>query len=265
MKRRMACAVPFLCWAAAGLAGPAVSSLVAQSDTGTFRLHATGSASAAVDVVHADLAWAEVRIAEVLGVFPDTVSVRIFPDRPGFSAALTEAWGLPDTACWMVGGADDHVLYLLSPAVWGEEACDHDPGDDLHRRLLVAHEAVHVFHGQVNPSDDLGLLEDLGWFIEGLATYASGQFDRSHVDRAREAIATGVVPEHLSQAWSGPFRYGVAGSMAAFIDHRWGRQTFRDALMVTSQSALLDLLGTTEPGFLEEWESWIRAAESPRT
>jgi hypothetical protein len=124
--------------------------------------------------------------------------------------------------------------------------------------MLVAHEAVHVFPGQVNPSEDLGLLEDLGWFIEGLATYASGQFESSHTDRAREAVAAGVVPKRMNEAWSGPFRYGVAGSMAAFIDHQWGRQTLRDALTLTSQAALLNLLGTTEPAFLEEWESWVR-------
>lgn len=248
-----------LCWwGAVGLAGSAASCLSSQSAIETFRIHAPAIAPLTVDDVRSDLAWSEDRIAGILGVFPDTVSVRIFPDRQGFSAALREAWGIPDTACWMVGAADDHTLYLLSPAVWGEEACDHDPRGDLHRRMLIAHEAVHVFHGQLNPSEDLGLLEDLGWFIEGLATYVSGQFDRSHAARAREAVATGVVPERLNQAWSGPYRYGVAGSMAAFIDHRWGRQFIRDALTITSQEALLTLLGTTETAFLKEWESWVR-------
>lgn len=258
MRRGVAHSLSVLCWGAAVLAGPAVSSLLAQSDIGTFRLTAPGIASVTVDVVRGDLAWSEARIATILGEFSETVAVRILPDRKEFSAALREAWGLQDTACWMVGGADDHVLYLLSPAVWGEEACDHDPGDDLHRRMLVAHEAVHVFHGQVNPGEDLGLLEDLGWFIEGLATYVSGQFDRSHAVRAREAVASSAAPERLDQAWSGPFRYGVAGSMVAFIDHHWGRQTLRDALMVTSQSALLNLLGTTEPAFLRDWKNWLR-------
>ncbi len=242
---------------AAAVGGAAASPLIAQQGDATFRIDAPGVARATIDMVRGDLAWSEERIAELLGVFPDTVSVRIYPDRERFAAALREAWGLSESACWMVGGADDRVLFLLSPAVWGEDACDHDPKDDGHRRMLIAHEVVHVFHGQVNPSEDLGLLEDLGWFIEGLATYISGQWETAHRARAREAVAKGPVPGRLSEAWSGPYRYGVAGSMAAFIDHRWGRQTLLDALTVTSQPALLVLLGTTETAFLAEWQRWV--------
>jgi hypothetical protein len=202
MKNRSVHAASVLL-AAVGFAVPASAPLAAQSGTRTFRVHAPGVAQATVDVVHGDLAWSEERIAGFFGVFPDTASVQIFPNRQEFSAALRDAWGLSETACWMVGGADDQVLFLLSPAVWGEEACDHDPRDDVHRRMLVAHEAVHVFHGQIDPSDDLGLLEDLGWFIEGLATYVSGQFDSAHRSRAREAVAKGLVPGRLGEAWSG--------------------------------------------------------------
>ena len=157
----------------------------------------------------------------------------------------------------MVGGADDHTLHLLAPDRWDTEACEHDAADAEHVRRLVTHELVHVYHGQVNPSADLGLLEDLAWFTEGLATYVSGQLEARHQGRAAEAIREGRAPERLADAWSGPFRYGVAGSMVAFIDEAWGRDTLRGLLAATSQAQLLDALGVDEPGFLERWEQWV--------
>lgn len=240
---------------AAIIAFGAASAVAAQD--GTFRMHAPGVDSTVVSEVNAHLARAEQRIGATLGAFPDTVSVRVFPSRATFSVALKAAWGIPDTACWMVGAADDHVLYLLSPAVWDAEACEHDGRDAGHVGMLVAHEAVHVLHGQSNPSDDVGLLEDIGWFIEGLATYVSGQLGTEHADRATDAIAQGAAPSRLAEAWSGPYRYGVSGSMVAFIDDVWGRATLRDLLTATSQSELLARLDLTEAGFLHRWRGWV--------
>jgi hypothetical protein len=224
----------------------------------TFHMHAAGVPAATVRLVEGDLTWAEARISEVFGRFPDTVSVQLFPHREQFSAALREAWGIPDTQCWMVGAADDHSLRLLSPDAWAREACEHDPTDSGHRRMLVTHEAVHVYHGQVNPSADLGLLEDIGWFIEGLATWASGQLETDHAGRAAEALARDAAPSRLADAWSGTYRYGVAGSMAAFIDSRWGRATLLALLKSESTAGLLSKLETTEADFLRQWQEWVR-------
>lgn len=232
---------------------------VAQDVSGPFRVTAPGVPGSVIEEILADLAWAEARIDHRLGRFPDSVSVRIFADRQGFSAALREAWGIPETACWMVGAADDDSLYLLSPATWADEACEHDPSDAEHRRLLVAHEAVHAYHGQVNPSPDVGLLQDIGWFVEGLATYVSGQLETTHAGRAAEAIAAGEDPRRLEDAWSGPYRYGVSGSLVAYVDSEWGRETLRAALSVTSESDLGDLLGTSEADFLAGWRTWVTA------
>lgn len=230
----------------------------AQTGSATFRISADGVPDSVTSELRADIAWAETRISEMLGPFPDTVSVSVFPGREGFDEALRAAWGIPQTACWMVGAADDHHLYLLSPGAWESEACEHDPADEEHRRLLVTHEAVHVFHGQVNPSADVGLLEDIGWFIEGLATYVSGQLETSHARRAAEALDAGEGPDRLAEAWSGPYRYGVAGSLVAFIDERWGRDSLIAALEITSPEEFHGLLGTTEDEFLADWETWVR-------
>lgn len=241
----------------ASLATATPPSTRAQDPGDIFHITAAEVSESVVAAVRADLVWAEDRISDMLGPFPDTVSVQIFAHREGFTAALQQAWGIPETACWMVGAADDHSLFLLSPGVWKTEACEHDPDDDEHRRLLVTHEAVHVYHGQVNPSEDVGLLEDIGWFIEGLATYVSGQLETSHAGRAAEALAESSGPERLADAWSGPYRYGVAGSLVEFVDEQWGRETLRAALEVSTQDQLLALLGTTETGFLAGWENWV--------
>jgi hypothetical protein len=226
------------------------------AQTKTFRIHAQGVDPTVASQIHADLVRAEQRIQRLFGGFRDTVSVRLFGDRVAFTEALRAAWGIPSTACWMVGGADDHVLYLLSPAAWEEEACEHEDDPD-HVRRLVTHELAHVFHGQTNPSADLGELEEIGWFIEGFATWVSGQLDAEHAHDAAEAIAAGVAPARLADAWSGRYRYGVAGSMVAFIEDAWGRPALRALLTSTSQEELLRDLQLSEEEFLARWARWV--------
>lgn len=226
------------------------------AQTATFRVHAPGSSPATVSKIHADLVRVERRIERALGEFPGDVDVWVHPSRAAFSDALEQAWGIPETACWMVGAADDTTLHLLSPDVWTGEACEHDPDDAEHVRRIIAHEAVHAYHGQLNPSEDVGLLEEIGWFTEGLATYASGQLGARHAGRAAVAVREGRAPDRLADAWSGPDRYGVAGSMVAFIHDAWGRETLRGLLIATSQTELLDELGMSEPEFLARWKDW---------
>ena len=63
----------------------------------------------------------------------------------------------------------------------------------------------------------------MGWFVEGLAVYASEQRQRSHRNAARDAIAAGKAPKRLAEAWSGRYRYGVSGSVVEFVDRRDGQ------------------------------------------
>lgn len=195
--------------------------------------------------------------------FPRPVVVRVFPDRASFDRHLREAWGMSEVACWMVGGAEEEALVLLSPRVWRESACDHDPGDADHLRDLVAHELVHVHHMQINPSDEFAGVEGLDWFVEGLATLVSGQLARSHAGRAREAVEKGEVPGTLDDAWTGPYRYGVSGSLTAFVAERVGRDGLARILEATSREEVLDAAGLTEAELLSRWEAWVRDSGGP--
>ena len=158
----------------------------------------------------------------------------------------------------MVGGAENEGVVLVSPRLWTPD-CDHDPADSQHVRDLVVHELVHVFHMQHNPSSEFEGADEIGWFVEGLATYASGQFEHGHADRALEAVESGAVPERLAEAWSGPYRYGVSGSLVAYVDDRIGRAGLAELLGATTQAEILDRLGMTEPELLAAWAAWVRA------
>lgn len=191
--------------------------------------------------------------------FPQPVVVRVFPDRASLDEYTTEAWGFA-TECWMVGAGATRTLLLLSPRVWGSEACDHDPDDPAELSDLIAHELVHVYHMQNNPSNEFEGADEIGWFVEGLATYVSGQLDRGHRGRAREAIATGAAPARLADAWTGAYRYGVSGTLVEYIDVTWGREVLNSLLGATSQTEILAPLGVDEAGLLAGWRQWLSSA-----
>jgi hypothetical protein len=191
--------------------------------------------------------------------FEKPITVEIVPDRKAFNDYVRKRWNLPGTERWMVAlGVADRML-VLSPRVWKTEAVEHDPDDDQHMRLLLAHELVHVYHGQRSPRPDFDGMDDLGWFVEGVAVYASGQLESAHRNRAAESIAAGKAPTCLANAWSGAYRYGVAGSMVQFIDHRHGREMIRKLLSAVSNEEALNLLGTTESRFLADWKAEVPA------
>ncbi len=179
--------------------------------------------------------------------------VEVFPNRSAFDGFFRTRWGIEHTEAWMVAAGVADRLVLLSPAVWRTEAVEHDPDAAEHVRDLLAHELVHVYHGQKNPRPDFDGLDEIGWFVEGLATYASGQLERSHRDAASEALEAGKAPERLGEAWSGRYRYGVSGSLVEFIDLEYGRETLVVLLGATSQQEILRTLGLTEEELLAAW------------
>ena len=189
--------------------------------------------------------------------FKEVIHVTLAPTRADFDAAFPAAWGMGKTECWMVATGVADFLVLLSPSVWKAQTCDHDPDDATEVQRIVTHELVHVFHGQHNPSRDFTGADEVGWFVEGLAVLASGQLDRERLQRTVDAVRAGDVPKTLNDSWSGPNRYGRAGSLVQYLDSTYGRTKLIELLPVTRQSELLQRLGITEARLLHDWQAWL--------
>ncbi len=196
----------------------------------------------------------QTRIEKFFGQpFTKPFEVEVFPSRVAFDGYFAKRWKLPKTQSWMVASGVGDKLTILSREVWKTQTSDHRPDDDGHFRELIAHELVHVYHGQHNPTGDFEGMDDLGWFVEGLAVYVSGQLEQSHRNADKDALKAGKLPKSLSTAWSGRYRYGVCGSMVRFIDAKWGRETVWKLMGEVKPEGALKLLGVSEKEFLERW------------
>jgi hypothetical protein len=102
-------------------------------------------------------------------------------------------------------------------------------------------------------------MDEVSWLVEGLATYASGQLDRIHAKAARSAIDAGVEPSDLAKAWSGKYRYGIAGSLVKYVDKTYGRAMLVALLSAVSQEEILRRLGVGEEELLKSWRRWVLA------
>lgn len=189
--------------------------------------------------------------------FTRPFETRVFDSRRDMEAFAAAKWHTPELPCWAVAMGSGSTLVVLNPATWAEQACEHDARDAEHVRGIVAHELVHVFHGQHNADSEFEHSDELGWFIEGLAVYASGQLTPQRERQAREAAATGF-PARLADAWSGPARYAVAGTLARQVDRRLGRAGTLAALADGTTAELLARLETTENELLERWRGELK-------
>lgn len=189
--------------------------------------------------------------------FPKPFLVEVLSSRGEMDAAFAERWKAPKTACWMVAAGVGDRLFVLSPRVWRTQACEHD-ARPAHVGEIVGHELVHVFHGQHGPNGDFNGMDELAWFVEGLATTVSGQLDGAHAGDARAALKAGRGPKSLARAWSGRYKYGVSGSLVRFIETTRGRATIDRLLRVGTNAAAMATLRTTEGAFLSAWRQEIR-------
>lgn len=191
--------------------------------------------------------------------FPAPFTVFVYPDRDSLTAHWQQAWGLPalEAQCWMVASGEADELTVLSPRVWATQACEHDAGDRARTAALLTHELVHVFHGQHVVGRSFDGMDDVGWWVEGLATHAAGQLELGYLASAEEAIAADQQPAHLREAWSGKYRYGVCGSIVSWIDARLGRARLRELLQLRTEAALLAAIGLKEDELLSAWKRTV--------
>jgi hypothetical protein len=233
-------------------------------DKGTFEIITTAEDVETGRALRPTLLGGVRRIERFLGApFPKPFIVEILPSRAAFDERLNRELGGEAPQRWMVAMGLSGGVVLLSPRLWKTDADEHDGSDRDHVRDILLHELVHVHHAQRNPSRDFEGMDDLGWFVEGLAVYASGQLTGSHRTAAAKAIAEGKAPVSLAAAWSGKFRYGVCGSMVEYIDKRFGRKALIGLLGATRPVTALNQLRVTEAGFLSDWKRWAsRSSES---
>jgi hypothetical protein len=211
--------------------------------------------------IAAHLRNATFTIREAFGrPFPLPCSVYVFPSRATLDHYWRQAWGDSSfhSECRMVASGVAARLDILSPRVWNAEACEHSAEDSMALRALITHEMVHVFHAQYNPRPDFAGMDSLSWFIEGLATYISGQLTDDRLQRVRQLIAADKGPKRLSEFWTGEARYGNAGSLVRLIDRSYGRETIVRMLIMTDQREMLRELDTDEPSLIRRWEQSLK-------
>lgn len=236
----------------------AVSLALAALPGGELRFHAAPGDPAATEV-QAMAGTAVTDVERFFGhPFPRTINFELAPTRAAFDAAIPAALGIAPTQCWMVGmGIADQML-VLSPTVWAKEACEHDPANKAAIAKLVAHELTHVYHGQNNVSGDFTGADDLAWFIEGVAVLASGQLDAKRLTDVRAAAAAGTLPAKLDDVWAGKLKYGSAGSLAGYVDTRWGRAMTYRLLAARNTQEALGMLGVSEADLLAGWKASLK-------
>jgi len=187
-------------------------------------------------------------------------SIYIHPGRHSLDSTWQKDWGMPDfkSECWMVASGMATKLDVISPKRWDKEACEHRYAETKHTQQLIVHELVHVYHGQLNVSPDFSNAEGIDWFVEGLATYASGQLDSVRMLEIKKAISDNQIPGQLNDFWTGKMRYGLSGSVVMFIDKKYGRAKLIELLPFTKKSDLLLSLKSTESELLAGWSAYVR-------
>lgn len=188
--------------------------------------------------------------------FTNKFDVYIFPNRTLMDKQWQKEWGDSSfqSQCWMIASGVAHRLDILSPTAWAKEACDHNGNDSTEIRQLVWHELTHVYHGQYNPDHSFNYVEKLDWLVEGMATYISGQLNGKRLQRINQLIRENKTPSTLDNFWKGQEKYGLSGSMVAYIDRTFGRAKLFALLKFTNKKDALKFLGLPEEQLIKNWK-----------
>jgi hypothetical protein len=187
--------------------------------------------------------------------------VYVHPTRISLDSQWRKDWNMPDfkSECWMVASGTGYKFDIISPKLWNKESCEHNYADKIKTQQLITHELVHVFHGQLNASPDFSDVTGIDWFVEGIATYASGQCDSARIAEVKKAIAENKIPASLDKFWTGKLKYGLSGSVVMFINHKYGRTKLKELLPFNKNTEILSALNTTEPALLNEWKKYLES------
>ena len=193
--------------------------------------------------------------------YPSSFVARIFPDRASLTARWRVAFRQPglETRCWEIAGGWATEFGILSPSVWNSTRAGMTANAN-HVANVVAHELVHVLHGQRN-SSFFSLAATTPWILEGLAAFASGQWAAEYAGSARAAVSGGFAPTTFAALWASPGNYALAGSVFAHIHHRFGVDAVRRLLTVGSEEELLASLSTDATTLLRDWRPWVMAQQ----
>ena len=250
----------FLLVSVSTLAGPSDSATWQKKDHPAFTFSYQDADQKISNEIDLDVDKGISRITSFFGhEFANKFQVFLFPNRALLDKQWQTDWGLPGfkAECWMVASGVAQRLDILSPNMWKKETCEHDATDKHEVESLIVHELVHVFHGQVNPRPDFTGLDDLGWLIEGVATYASGQLNNKRMESVRRVVADGKAPAALEDFWKGKDKYGLAGSLVKYVDKKYGRSVLFQLLGQTDEKSILEVLMTDENGLIEGWKKSV--------
>ena len=221
-----------------------------------FSIRVVRADSALVPIVGDAIRDGERIATTFFGAAPlQSYSIAIYPDRATLTDRWRIAWQLPafQAQCWLIAAAWSTELDLLSPRAWSRDACGHDADNITHIRNVLAHEVVHVLHGQLGQHANLGSMLNAQWFTEGLATYVSGMLDVDYAGIVRARLNAGLAPRTLAEVWSDGANYPLSGSIVRYIDRRYGRAAVRGLLTARSTSEILTRLGVSEADLLAAW------------
>jgi hypothetical protein len=193
--------------------------------------------------------------------FKKPFEIYIHPNRQSLDTQWQKDWGMPDfkSDCWMVASGVATRLDMLSPKRWSTEACEHNYNETEKTQNLITHELFHVYHGQVNVSPDFSNTDKIDWFVEGFATYASGQCDADRIKEIKKAIAENKIPASLDNFWTGKLKYGLSGSVVMYIDQKYGREQLKALLVLNKKADILNHLAVSEEDLLKNWKQYINA------
>jgi hypothetical protein len=192
--------------------------------------------------------------------YKNSFQIYVHPSRATLDSTWQKELGMPDfkSECWMVASGVATKMDIISPEKWVSQACEHNYSDKQKTQQLITHEMIHVLHGQHNVSGDFSDVDKIDWFVEGLATYASGQCDEERMKQIQTMVADDKAPSSLDSFWTGKFKYGLAGSMVMYVDRKYGRKKLIELLKFNKNQDLLTTLSVTEDQLITDWKNFVR-------